>query len=136
MFERFKDLEALGMKCVLALIVPIAVGCAKPYVDPDLRQFVHDFETITHHPNTSYVYFVDKVEGDFAGLCDGADAMINRSRWQGGSLNDRALVYHELTHCNFGLGHSQDSTSYMYATPGGFTDLAALNAQVAAYTGN
>lgn len=121
---------------LLVLCAVLLAGCGTqgiPRVDPELQQYVSDFEMLTGVANTSDVLFVEGLDRDLAGVCtDGETVRISRAVWlrARAEVSKRSIVYHELGHCNLGREHSPDPASYMHSPRAKFSDVEGLHARV------
>jgi hypothetical protein len=99
-------------------------------VSPELEGYVRDFENLVGKEFTGGA----TVENDLpaTGMCKDGNILIRGSDWSafGSSAQRHALIYHELTHCMFGLGHSPSADSYMNAKLPKFSNVEEINLQV------
>jgi hypothetical protein len=120
------------MKYWIVLLVLLS-GCGKGVgtVDPVFQGYVDDFIKLTGaEKRPGWVHFDDL---DLMGLCayQTGEIRIDRERWEkASSLLRRELLYHELSHCLFGLPHSPSPASYMHSPMPPFYALEDLEAEV------
>jgi hypothetical protein len=100
------------------LIIFVAISCSNfikftgshKAVDPELKKYVYDFSKEVKKLHKVRIGFKDitlKIgKGNIIGMCTfsvyplGPEIDIDRGYWkQATSLERRALIYHELTHC-------------------------------------
>lgn len=101
----------------VCMVFVLTVGCGQNnsnrYVEPELEQYVQDFESV-YGVITFRVQFSDDLKGTTLGNCLLTSSPINnvvsvrRDWFEANRLNYYAvhqLIFHELGHCAFGLEH-------------------------------